>query len=64
MIHEILPSKKKWKNNVMPCPSIKSPSLWYGSVFFLKKDNIMLSLLENEKKHIFWMEFHLKILNF
>jgi hypothetical protein len=24
----------------------------------------MLSLLENEKKHIFWMEFHLKILNF
>jgi len=51
MIHEILPSKKKWKNNVMPCPSIKSPSLWYGSDLFLKNIYYAFIIRKWKKTH-------------
>jgi len=36
---------------IMQCPSIKSPLVWYGSGFFLKKDIIMHSLLNKCKKN-------------
>jgi hypothetical protein len=54
MIHETLPNKRKLKN-IMEFPSIKSPSLWYGSGL-KKKDIIMHSLLNKCKKTHFLYE--------
>jgi len=57
-------TKQKEIEKIMQCPSIKSPPLWYGNDFLLKGRYIMHSLLKNAKKHIFWMKFHPKVLNF
>jgi hypothetical protein len=43
-------AKQKKIEKIMQCPSIKSPFLWYGSGFFLKKNIIMHSLLNKCKK--------------
>jgi hypothetical protein len=43
-------TKQKEIGKIMQCPSIKSPSLWYGSGFFLKNDIIMHSLLKKGKR--------------
>jgi hypothetical protein len=42
-------AKQKKIEKIMQCPSIKSPFLWYGSGFFLKKNIIMHSLLNKCK---------------
>jgi hypothetical protein len=56
-------TKQKKIEKIMQYPFIKSPPFWYGNGFF-NIDIIMHSLLNKCKKHIFWMEFHPKTLNF
>jgi hypothetical protein len=55
----------KWKKieKIMQCPSIKSPPLRYGSVFFLKGKYYYAFITKNANKHIFLIEFHPRILN-
>jgi hypothetical protein len=43
-------TKQKKIEEIMQCSSLKSPTLWYGSGIFLKKDIIMHSLLNKCKK--------------
>jgi hypothetical protein len=62
IIHETLPKKQFEK--IMQCPSIKSPPLWYGNGFSPKNMTLLLHVKQMQKKHIFWMKFHPKTLNF
>jgi len=48
---------------IMYCPSINSPPLWYGNGFFQFFKNYAFIIKQMQKKHIFWMKFHPKILH-
>jgi hypothetical protein len=50
MIHKTLPNKRKLKK-LMQCSSIKSPLLWYGSSFFLKKYYYAFVTKQMQKTH-------------
>jgi len=58
-------TKQNHFEKIMQCPSIKSLPLWYGNGFFLKKRYYYAFIIKQmKKKHIFWMKFHPKTLNF
>jgi hypothetical protein len=47
-------TKQKEIEKIMQCPSIKSPSLWYGNVFCLKGWYYYAFITKNmQKTHIF-----------
>jgi hypothetical protein len=48
----------------MQCPTIKSLSLSFGIGFFFKYIKYFAFNVEKMKKHIFLVNFQLKILNF
>jgi len=58
-------TKQKKIEKIMQCPFIKSPHFLYGSGYFSKKRYYYAFITKQmKKKHIFWMEFHPKTLNF
>jgi len=57
-------TKQKEIEKIKQCASIKS-FFSYGSGFFLKGRYYYAFIAKkNAKTHIFWMEFHPKVLNF
>jgi hypothetical protein len=54
-------TKQNKIEEIMQCPFIKFPTIWYGNDFFLKRNIIMHWILNKCKKPYFWMEFHPKI---
>jgi hypothetical protein len=57
-------TKQKKIEKIMQYPSIQSPSLWYGSGFFLKVGYYYAFIIKQMQKTHFSMEFHPKTLNF
>jgi hypothetical protein len=44
-------TKKNKIEKIMQCPSIKSPLLWYGSVFFLKRRYYYAFIIQKWKNY-------------
>jgi hypothetical protein len=58
-------TKQKKIEKIMQCPFKKSPPLWYGSGFFLKIRYYYAFITKQMQiKHIFWMKFDPKKINF
>jgi hypothetical protein len=50
----------KENKNKIQCSFVKSPLLWYGSDFFLKKIKLGIYCSKMKNTHIFWMKFDQK----